>query len=186
MCDDAVVTLIQRHLRRYPQSHFHDVYKLLHQAALGPGHLISNKKKALEWIERDLDSAGPETPAPLAESIHPEGAMVRLHLHPYAAHGGDLRALRDAFARAAEQPASGADALAHWWDVFCRWAAEVCDDRFDVRELRLFGEAYRRQQWPAVHHSRAYEAAYRPAYRVLTLAEAEALCQSQRVPFEVV
>lgn len=186
MSDAAVVTLIQRHLRRYPEGNFSDIYKLLHQAAFGPGHLISDKKKALEWIEKDLEGGGAEVSAPLVEAIHPAGAMVRVHLRPYAAHDGALEPLRDALVRSAVQRPDAPTTLAHWWEVFCEWAAGARDDRLDGDEARLFGMACARQHWPAVHHSRAYREAYRPAYRVLTAAEAESLLTEQHIPYEVI
>jgi hypothetical protein len=186
MSDDALVTLIQRHLRRYPESDFHDVYKLLHQAAFGPGHLIRDKKKALEWIERDLEGDGPDAGEPLIEFIHPTGAMVRLHLRPYLAHGGDLRRLRDALLLAAQETPGDPEAMARWWEVFCGWAEKALLGRFDVRELRLFAAARAAENWPATHHSPAYHAAYRPAYRVLTAGQAEALCEGQGIPLAAV
>ena len=49
-------------------------------------------------------------------------------------------------------------------------------DHFDPREVRLFGRTCAGENWPAVHHSPAYQLAYHPAYRVLSRTEAEALC----------
>lgn len=186
MSDDAVVTLIQRHLRRYPISTFQDVYKLLHQAAFGPGHMIGDKKKALEWIERDLEGRPGDAPAPLIESIHPDDAMMRLHLRPYAARGGDLPRLRDAFVRAAAARPDAPATLARWWDVFCAWAAGAPAEHVDLREARLFGMACARTGWPAMHHSEVYRTTYTPAYRVLTAREAEALLRAQDIAFEAI
>lgn len=179
MGDEAVIALIRRHLRRYPESDYHDVYKLLHQAAFGPGHLLKDKKKALEWIERDLEDPGPETA--LIEAIHPEGHMVRLHLRPYAAQGGNLRRLRDALVTSAKEATGDPEAMAGWWEAFCRW---VEAEGFDLREMRLFSKAWAAQGWPAEHHSPAYREAYAPAYRVLTVGQAAALCEKQDIAFE--
>ncbi|MBN1286046.1 MAG: hypothetical protein JXB47_11670 [Anaerolineae bacterium] len=182
---EPVITLIRRHLDRYPESSFHDVYKLLHQAAFGPGHLVDNKKKALEWIERDLDEPGP-TAIPLAESIHPAGDIVRLHLRPYAAQRGNLRRLRDAFVASAEAVTGAPDLMATWWAAFCDWVEAENPARagFDLREMRLFGGMWGAKQWPAEHHSPAYRSAYRPAYRVLAAPIAADLCRAQGIVFE--
>ncbi len=179
-----ILSLIRRHLHRYPESTFRDVYKLLHQAAFGPGHVVKNKKKALEWIERDLEDPGIDIP--LLESIHPDNAMLRLHLHPYAARGGNLKRLRDAFVASARDVPGSADMMTAWWAALCAWveAEGILDTAdFDPREMRLFGRMHAARGWPAVHHSVAYRTAYRPAYRVLTARQAEALCRKQDIPF---
>ena len=53
MSEERVVALIRTHLARYPQMQLADIYKLLHQAAFGPGHLIASKKAAREWLEHE-------------------------------------------------------------------------------------------------------------------------------------
>ncbi len=179
---DMLAALIQKHVKRYPESAFQDVYKLLHQAAFGPGHAIQNPDKALEWIERDLDETGPAGGEPLGESIHPAGERVRLHLRPYAAAGGDLVQLRDAFVRSAVERPGAAERMAGWWETF----TQQMETDFDPREMRLFGMACARQGWPAIHHSPAYRQAYRPAYRVLTAPVAAELCHAQAIPFEAI
>jgi hypothetical protein len=187
MDDDAVITLILRHLRRYPESDFHDVYKLLHQAAFGPGHAIKDKRKAHEWIERDLDTPAPSFNEPLVEVIHPAGEMVRLHLRPYAAQGGNLHRLRDAFVASAEATADNPDLMARWWAALCEWAVAgnaPRADGFDTREMDLFGRACGERGWPADRHSDVYRSAYAPAYRVLTADQAQALCQREKLAFE--
>lgn len=182
MNDDAVITLIRRHLHRYPESHFRDVYKLLHQAAFGPGHAIRDKAKVLEWIERDLEIE-PATGVPFVESIHPADAMVRVHLHPYAAHGGSLRKLGDAFTRSANATTGAPEAMARWWAVCLEVLRDEDLQGFGAREASLFGRAMAAGCWPAEHHSPAYRETYRPAYRVLTTREAERLCEDQDIPF---
>lgn len=182
-----LVALIRRHLERYPEADFRDIYKLLHQAAFGPGHLVNNKRKALEWIKRDLDTPGSGA-APLVESIHPTGDIVRLHLHPYVDQDGNLRRLRDAFAASAEAVSHELEKMAVWWETFCNWVdleGPPRDAGFDLREMRLFGQTWGAQGWPADHHSPAYREAYRPAYRVLTAPLAAELCEKQHITFKI-
>lgn len=187
MSEERIVALIRAHLERYPQAQIADVYKLLHQGVFGPGHSVASKKAAREWLEHE---AGQQTPAAeelLLESIHPDGLIVRVHLRPYLALGGSLSALLDAFVRSAEQVQGDARTMARWWGLFealCR-EGELCGDIYQQREAVLFGRMRARENWPAVHHSPAYFQAYRPAYRVLTAAEAEALCRKLKMPFAV-
>jgi hypothetical protein len=188
MSEDRVAALIQTHLIRYPESEIADVYKLLHQAAFGPGHLIASKKAALEWLEQESGLVTPSQDAPLVENIHPDGAIVRLHLRPYLTRERKLKPLLEALVRSAEQVHGDAETMNHWWHVFetlCQ-AGAPHTDLFERREVVLFGRVSARDRWPAARHSPTYYAAYHPAYRVLTRSEAEALCAKLRMPFEVV
>jgi hypothetical protein len=187
MGNDGVVELIRVHLERYPASGVMDVYKLLHQATFGPGHLIASKKAAQEWLEQEVDQLTPAPHEPLVENIHPEGELVRLHLRPYVAHRGQIKPLLDAFVRSADQVQGAPETILARWQVFetlCR-AGEVWAQRFAWREVALFGRIRAQEHWPAVSHSPEYNSAYDPAYRVLTRPEAQALCEKYGVPFEV-
>lgn len=188
MTDERIVPMIRAHLGRYPEAAIQDVYKLLHQATFGPGHAISSRKAAREWLEQESGQATPSTAEPLIESIHPEGALVRLNLRPYLAHDGKLKPLLDAFIRSAEQVAGDSPTMQRRWQAFealCR-AGGPDADRFDQWEVVLLGRIRAGEAWPAMAHSPAYVSAYDPKYRVLTRSEAEALCDKAKLRFEVV
>lgn len=188
MSDERMIEVIRVHLGRYPESGVMDVYKLLHQATFGPGHLIASRKSAREWLEQESGLLAPSADEPLVESVHPDGAVVRIHLRPYLLYDTNLKPLLDAFIRSAEQIQGDPETMAHRWRLFedrCAAAGEF-SDRFDYREVRLFGRARAAENWSAVHHSPQYEAAYRPAYRILSQAEAEALCAKLNAPYEPV
>lgn len=179
MSDERLADLIQTHLARYPAGTMMDVYKLLHQATFGPGHAITNKKLAREWLEHELALYEPDPGEPLVESIHPDGAIVRVHLRPYAAHSGDVKAMLNAFVRSAEQVTGDPAVMARRWDLFealCKPGSPCCE-QISMREAILFGRVRAQEGWPATHHSPQFNSAYHPVYRVMTRAEAEALCQ---------
>jgi hypothetical protein len=188
MNDERLHALIQRHMARYPRFEVMDVYKLLHQATYGPGHLIASKKAAREWLDSECEHLAPSADEPLNEGIHPDGLIVRLYLRAYLACEGKTKLLLDALIRSAEQVQGDPDLMERRWALF----EEVCQPgglyapRFDLQEVRLFGRIRRQEQWPAMHHSPAYETAYQPHYRVLTRSEAEALCARIGQVFEVV
>jgi len=178
MSDERTIEVIRVHLGRYPEAGMLDVYKLLHQATFGPGHLIANRKNAREWLEQEAGQVVPAAGEPLVESVHPNGDIVRVHLRPYLAYERKLKPLLDAFVRSAGQVQGDPALMAHRWRLFeshCEPAGEFAA-QFDLREVRLFGRTRAVESWPAVHHSPPYQSAYRPAYRVLSRAEAEALC----------
>jgi hypothetical protein len=160
-----------------------DVYKLLHQATFGPGHLIASKKEALEWLEHELDQQRPSLDEPFIESIHPDGLIVRLHLRPFLAHRGPVKLLLDAFVRSAGQIDGDAAIMAARWRTF--ESLRDYASQFPPREVELFGLVRERERWPAVHHSPVYNETYHPAYRVLTRSEAQLICEKLGVSFEV-
>lgn len=185
MGDDRLVALIQAQVARYPASEVADIYKLLHQATFGPGHAISSKKAAGEWLEQDARQAGASLGEPLVESIHPEAHIVRVHLRPYLAQGGQLKWLLDAFVRSAEAVSGDPALMAARWRAFvelCQGEGPLAGE-FPLREMELFGAARAAEHWPAVQHSPVFCAAYRPRYRVLVAGEASALCERLGVPF---
>lgn len=186
MNEERLVALLRTHVNRYPECGVMDMYKLLHQATFGPGHLIASKKNAREWLERETESLTPVRTAPLVESVHPDGQIVRLHLRPYLAYGAPLKLLLEALVRSAELVQGDLDIMARRWSFFDGLCQGVYASRFDRQEVLLFGRTRAREGWPAVHHSPAYQTAYQPRYRVLVRAEAENLCAKISAPFEVI
>jgi hypothetical protein len=186
MTEDRMTALIQIHLERYPESEIMDVYKLLHQATFGIGHLITSKKTAREWLDQEIALLRPET-RPVAEMIDPVGQIVRLHLRPYLAYEGSIKNLLDAMINSAKEVQGDPEVMRQRWDQFVAHCEPggLFAGRFSPRELALFGRVRVAEQWSAVHHSPAYESAYHPAYRVLTRRDAEALCAREQIPFEV-
>ena len=94
--------LLGQHLRRYPRMELADVYKLLHQAALGAGHAVSGVDDARGRLRAEAASLGDGPPDPIADPISQDGGLARIHLRPYVAAGRDLDALAHAFIRTAQ------------------------------------------------------------------------------------
>jgi hypothetical protein len=188
MSQDQVAALLHAHLERYPEARIADVYKLLHQSTFGIGHLITSKKTAREWLDHEIGRITPAAGGAVAESIHPDGLIVRLHLRPYLGQRGSVKALLDAIVSAAKDIQGDPGTLRQCWGLF----VELCQsgdlraERFSLREVRLMGQMREREGWPAVHHSPEYNSAYQPVYRVLTRDGAEALCHKQAIPFDLI
>ncbi|HVO42602.1 MAG TPA: hypothetical protein VMT34_08265 [Aggregatilineales bacterium] len=184
---EPIAALIDAHLDRYPRLEVMDLYKLLHQAVFGPGHSILNAKSAREWLDRESEQVIPNADELLTESIHPDGAMVRIHLRPYLAQHGDLNDLLDGYIQSSKVVAGDLTTMAAWWGIAQNLTAPAAPlaDRFDHRTVLLMGRTRASEQWPAGHHSPAYEQHYKPYYRVLTRSIAEALLKDQHIPFRV-
>jgi hypothetical protein len=185
--DEAVAALIRTHVQRYNEIDILDVYKLLHQGVFGPGHAVTNQRAAKEWLERESEIQTPNAGELLAESVHPAGEIVRVHLRPYIAAGGSLKKLLDAFIRSAKAADGDPTTMAAWWGVFQHMTEPggVLVNRYSARTVSLVGRTRATEKWPASPHSPPYDRSYKPAYRVLTRELAEALLTSQEITFSI-
>jgi hypothetical protein len=160
--------LLGQHLQRYPGMELADIYKLLHQAAMGPGHALRDPEAARAMLRAEMQSLSEGPPDPIADPISPDGKLARIHLRPYVAAGRDLNALADAFVRTAQRFTASPEKLAK----FCGCLGDLADAQgipFSRAQVGEYFDAIVAQNYPVVRHSDAYRAAYRPAYRVVLL-----------------
>lgn len=95
--------VLRGHLSRYPALQTRGLYKLLHQAALGSEHAVSERGSVERWMARELQEMGEGVAEPLIDLISHNGETVRVHLRPYAAAGHGTGSLLDAFIRPANE-----------------------------------------------------------------------------------
>ncbi len=158
--------VLLEHAKRYPQLEPQDCYKLLFQAVLGAEHAVADEAGARKWMENELASLGDGPDEPLVDSIAPDGALARVHLRQFVARGGDAAKLVRAFVATAQRKFGTRDQLAEDWNQVVALAEEKRLP-FTAAAAREFGDKMRTAGWPAVHHSKAFGAVYRPAYRVI-------------------
>jgi hypothetical protein len=166
--------ILLRHAERYPLWGIDDLYKLIHQAAMGSEHAVADGTAARAWLVRELEvmGSGPEghcPEEPLVDPISTDGSVVRIHLRPYVRLGLDAEPLLAAFVRTAREFRKSVrvaeDGLAE--------AVRLADEGLVGLDRAGIGRHAARMKaacFPAVHHSAAYVAAYRPAYRVVARA----------------
>jgi hypothetical protein len=158
--------IVADHLRRYPAMQLEDVYKLAHQSCLGSEHAVADRDDAKRRLEEELARLDEGSEEPMVDPIRPDGRIVRVHLRPLVAGGGDAAQLLEAFVRTANE-FEGSNALlkSFWTDVEAMAAAGR------VPFAQADAEAYWRRmealEHAAVRHSAVYRATYRPAYRVV-------------------
>ena len=154
-------------MARYPRMQLLDVYKLLHQAALGNSHSVSNPEEVIRRLESELlDVQGPSEP--LWEPISPDGRLVRVHLRPYAAGKHDIQSLAMAVVQTAMNYPPAPERLAK----FCACTGDLASEGilpFKRAEVVTFFEEIAEHGYPAVRHSKEYREAYKPSYRVVGL-----------------
>ncbi len=159
-----IEAILHSHLSRYPAMQIQDLYKLLHQAAMGSEHAVSDPESARNWLRREIAEMGEGPPEPLVDPISPGGSIVRIHLRPFVDAGHAPDSLLDAFIRTANEYRGDFRVLEEYW------RAAISTSRFPAGEMDEFFRFKEAQNFPAVHHSPEYQNLYRPAYRVVALS----------------
>jgi hypothetical protein len=121
------------------------------------------------WLERELVEMGAGPDDPLVDPVSADGQIVRLHLRPYLAAGGDPDILLDAFVRTAQEFHGSFETLRR----YLRYAVKIDlggNLPFTLDAMLGFFARMESLGFPAAHHSEQFERIYRPAYRVIHLA----------------
>ena len=161
----AMRSAIEMQLVTYPESTLQDIYKSFYQEHFGPGHIISDTASARRYLMHELSEMD-ETQSPYFEPTGSQGDYVRVYLSTVADSLITTEQLLDAFVRSAN---SRQEPTVSWMD---KWEAIVNVIQASKTELEgfetdlpLLTEAAQNSQ--AVHHSRRYNEAYHPHYRIV-------------------
>ena len=161
----AVRSAIERQIATYPESTLQDIYKSFYQEHFGPGHIISDMASARRYLMRELSEMG-KTQSPYFEPTGSQGDYVRVYLSAVSDSLITAEQLLDAFIKSAN---SWQEPTVSWME---KWEAIVSIIKANKIELEgfeadlpLLTEAARNDQ--AVHHSRRYNEAYHPHYRIV-------------------
>lgn len=156
-----------------------DAYKWIYQATRGGEHAAPSREAAASWLERELATMG-EAPVVEREWIPlcPAGEIGRVYLRPFRARGGKPDDLVNAFLASARQYRSEPKAFTDAWMELGKRLKQKGFGAITHKEwLRLDAEM-KKKHYPAVHHSDEYNRENRPAYRVITLEQAQILIPS--------
>ncbi|MEW6406349.1 MAG: hypothetical protein AB1649_31585, partial [Chloroflexota bacterium] len=110
-------SVLRAHFERYPSMQIQDVYKLIHQAAMGSEHALSNVEGARAWMEGELAEMGAGPDEPVIDPISEDGQIVRVHLRPFVAQDGDPEILLGAFVRTANEFRGNIQVLQDYWKI---------------------------------------------------------------------
>ena len=163
-----VSQLLSAHLARYPAMQLDDIYKLLHQAALGPGHAVDNPAAARKRLDEEMAALGEAPAEPLQDIISPDGRLGRVHLRGFLAAGGNPDELHRAFVATANSYPASPDKLAK----FCGCLGDLAGSGgipFARDQVLAYFDRIKQASYPVVHHSKTYTDAYKPAYRVVAM-----------------
>lgn len=163
---EAVERLLTSHFRLRPLMRATDFYKLIYQGVFGVGHIMT--EGAWGWLEKEAEglSLQEHPEEPLLEEVSADGEMVRVNLRPYLRQGLPLGGLFTAMKETSRVEGSSEE-FKEVWVVF---KDLVASERLKVNsgEFEALDDELRREGCRPHHHSEAYQAAYHPAYRVVT------------------
>lgn len=163
---------LQDEVARYPNMQPADLYKLLHQATMGPAHMFMGTASHLETgLTHEVRKMKP-APTPgerEIEVINPSKGLARINLRPFILNGGKIENLARAVARTGHTFRGDAAELTATLDAAAALVEPLgfafTRDEFlrTARDMKLAG-------YPSHHHSSVYAQNYEPAYRLVLLA----------------
>ncbi len=165
MLDDQLTVILDEHISRYPQMQVEDLYKLLHQAALGSEHAVTGETAARCRLLDEMQSMGEGPDEPLPDPIAPGGRMVRLHLRPWLQEGRNPEELLRLFLRTAADGRGSPRRLISFGKAAIKWS-EQQSILVGSTELTAYLARMEAEGFPSMHHSQVFTTLYRPAYRV--------------------
>ena len=161
----AMRSAIEMQLVTYPESTLQDIYKSFYQEHFGPGHIISDRASAQRYLMREFSEMG-ETSSPYFEPTGSQGDYVRVYLSAVSDSLIIAEQLLDAFVRSANLWQEPTISWMEKWEAIVSiiQANKIELEGFET-DLPLLTEAAQNNQ--AVHHSRRYNEAYHPHYRIV-------------------
>ena len=161
----AVRSAIERQLATYSESTLQDIYKSFYQEHFGPGHIISDTATARRYLMKELSEMG-EPQSLYFEPTGSQGDYVRVYLSAVADSLITAEQLLDALIRSAN---SWQEPNVSWLEKWEAIVSIIQANKIEIEGfetvLPLLNEAARNNQ--AVHHSRRYNEAYHPHYRIV-------------------
>ena len=161
----AMRSAIERQLVTYPESTLQDIYKSFYQEHFGPGHIISDMASARRYLMRELSEMG-KTQSPYFEPTGCQGDYVRVFLSAVSDSLITAEQLLDAFVRSAN---SWQEPTVSWMEKWEAIVSIIQANKMEIvgfeTDLPMLTEAAQINQ--AVHHSRRYNEAYHPHYRIV-------------------
>ncbi|MBQ7710229.1 MAG: hypothetical protein IJT39_00150 [Bacteroidales bacterium] len=165
----AIRRAVERQLRNYPESTLQDIYKSFYQNRFGTGHMISDSVATERYLYKELEAMVSDPATDERRYWDPVGAdtqHVRIYLQAVVDGRVTPQQLNSAFFRSAQVQRTVPFDWATEWETIQQ---VIHDNHLSVAEgeadsARL---AEMSRTNAAAHHSRRYNAAYHPHYRVV-------------------
>ena len=155
--------MILEHYEKYPLLEMQDLFKYIYQSSFGAEHLIFSSEFVTEHIKKEYENSDKASDASVDEL---DGEYSRVHL---SVLGKGLRAetLGKLFFMSGKKELDGALRIE---EKLASLKSLIEENKlpFDISEYNSAVAEWKKQGYPAVHHSEAFRKNYRPAYRVVS------------------
>lgn len=171
-CDSVEIVRLKASIevlmRDYPQATLQDVYKSCFQDYFGVAHLLGSREQVYNYICKELDADDYVEGYRFYEKCGWQGNHYRVYLN--AIKEGYITAdmLTDAFmASAPEVAPQVTECWVNQWQVIERVVRESIPDLYNLEaDSNSINEMLRQGKY-VMHHSRRFNAAYHPHYRII-------------------
>lgn len=156
-------SILKKHTENYPQLMPEDVFKFIYQSVYGCGHMVENSPCITEYIESEANNKDKN----IIEETEPlDGEYSRVHLGCIK-RGLKAETLGKLFYLSAAENNGSNDLLLKK----LRTAKELSEKNAFPFSHKIFTEKLKEWEekgFPAIHHSKEFGLAYKPAYRVIS------------------
>ena len=150
--------LLKEHYDNHPAMEVRDAIKFIYQSHMGPGHLISDERAALDRLAEEWDRLPADPSSPLSEPLG--NGLCRLSLSTCKGIKLSIKTLNRLFVLTAQKTVLDRAGLEQ--DLELLQALP-----FSQESSKRYLAQYRAQGCPALSHSKTYRDTYSPAYRVV-------------------
>lgn len=140
-----------------------DALKMCYQAAFGAEHLLRDPGAAAAYLRDELSACPADPGQPLTEALSPD--TCRVNLAAWKSAGLPEAWLGEMFLRSCAPRQNGGERFLRFLEAVDAAAGSLLP--FSREDWQREKRAYLAQGVRPVHHSEAYRAAERPAYRVI-------------------
>ena len=162
----SISSVILWQMDNYPLMGVQDLYKLLYEAYMGPGHAVNNIFSVVQWMNDEVQNMAEYNDTSTYEDLDPSTGMVRVNLRPFLKNGGSKEKLLNAFIMTANSYKGNTENLSNALKI----SLEMSDKgliKLQPEHLQPFFADLEKRGYPAIHHSESYRSHHKPAYRVI-------------------
>lgn len=159
-------TLINHHLRQYPEMQAVDIYKLIYQGVLGPGHLGTDAEVIRKYLDEEIAGIEADPDMQLIENIAPDSQFIRINLKKFKNLELPVDDLVSVIIHSSQYHVSNRETFIKVWNSLKK-QVETGRIKTDKENYLEFCRHIEAGKYPVVHHSEAYNRHYSPAYRVV-------------------
>jgi hypothetical protein len=164
---NRLADFIIKEYEAHPQMTSQDLYKFLHQAAMGSEHAVKDSSMATNWMRDEITGLDMTIENNFIDTLSENGNIIRVNLRPFIKQGHSPDKLVKAFIATANNFEGNKETLKDYLST-ARKMIKRKKLNLDLAEFNNLTKEMESKGFPAVHHSKEYEAAYKPAYRVIS------------------